>query len=139
MTDPTASQSSHRLTWGSLAAWAVAFFGAFVAFFVTPADDFGLAAGWNKVGVFMVWQAAAAVLAILVAVFSRSVPKGQLLRRLGLVPVGLLVLGVLAIVALILWANFSRPPPTTETGAGPAVTAPAVEPLNETGPALGNE
>ncbi len=110
-----------------LAAWTVAFLGAFVAFWLTPASDFGLAAGWNKVGVFMRWQGVAAVLAILAAVVSRSVPKGERLRWLGLVPVGFLLLLAAGVAALIVWANMQRTPPE---GAVPsAVTAPvAVSP-----------
>ncbi len=115
-----------------LAAWTVAFLGAFVAFWLTPATDFGLAAGWNKVGVFMGWQGVAAVLAILAAVVSRSVPRGLRLRWLGLVPMGFLLLLAAGIAALIIWANMQRPPPE---GAVPsATTAPvAVTPEAEPG------
>ena len=105
-----------------LAAWTVAFLGAFLAFYLTPASDFGLAAGWNKVGVFMGWQGVAAVLAILAAVASRAVPKGERLRWIGLVPVGFLILLVAGVVGLIVWANMQRPP---AEGAVPAATSTA--------------
>ncbi len=116
----------NRLLLIILAAWTVAFLGAFVAFWITPATDFGLAAGWNKVGVFMGWQGVAAVLAVLAAVVSRSVPRGERLRWLGLVPMGFLLLLVAGVVALIVWANMQRPPPEgpvpSETTAPRAVT-----------------
>ena len=117
-----AATGARRITLVLCAAWTVAFLGAFVAFFVTPASDFGLAAGWNKVGVFMGWQAVAAVLAILAGVASRAVPRGQRLRWIGLVPLGFLLLLVTGFAALIVYGNMQRSAPV---GAVPAaVTAP---------------
>lgn len=114
-----------RLTGLLLVAWLVAFVGAFVAFAVTPAKDFGLAAGWNKVGVFMGWQAAAGAIALICAMASRRVAQGSRLRWLGLVPLGALALLIAAVLALIIWANFSRPGPLPPPPDTPATTVPA--------------
>ncbi|MDJ0826486.1 MAG: hypothetical protein QNJ16_13365 [Rhodobacter sp.] len=130
--------TAERITWVLLIAWALAFGGAFVAFAVTPAKDFGLAAGWNKVSVFMGWQLGAAVLAILCGAASRRVPPGRPIRWLGLMPlVGFLLLAA-AILALVLWANLQRPSPVSAPPPGP-VTAPAAVPAPEAAPALGSE
>lgn len=116
-----------------LAGWAVAFFGAFAAFYFTPSRDFGLAAGWNKVGVFITWQAVAGVLALACALLSRGVPPGRALRWMGLIPVALTTLLIAAIAALVFWANSSRtvpdpgPPPKPSATAAPPVAAPAAE------------
>ncbi|MDJ0628002.1 MAG: hypothetical protein QNJ44_07050 [Rhodobacter sp.] len=110
--------------WIFLAAWAVAFVGSFAAFVLTPATDFGLAAGWNKVGVFMGWQSVAGALAVVTAVASRRVPRGTRLRWLGLVPLAALLLLLAAFGALVLWANLQRSAPVGAPPAAP-VTAPA--------------
>ncbi len=109
-----------------LLAWAVAFFGAFLAFWLTPARDFGLSRGWNKIGVFMSWQGVAALLAVLAAIVSRALPKGTALRRAGWLPLAVLVLSVAALAALLTWANMDRTPP--DSLPPKATTAPAAEP-----------
>ncbi|MEL7114518.1 MAG: hypothetical protein AAGP08_02830 [Pseudomonadota bacterium] len=106
-----------------LVLWAIAFFGSFIAFYVTPADDFGLAAGWNKVGVFMVWQAIATVLAVMCLVFRWATDERRL-RIWSVVPAASFALLVVGLGGLILWATAqgARPPPVTDT---PPVAVPA--------------
>ena len=113
-----------RYFWVLFLGWAVAFFGAFVAFYVTPADDFGLAAGWNKVGVFMGRLGAAGALAGMTTPAALRAPRGARLRWLGWIPAAALLLLLVAFTALILWANFQRTPPEGGPPPGP-VTAPA--------------
>ena len=105
----------------------MAFFGSFVAFYLTPAKDFGLAAGWNKVGVFMGWQAAAALLALLCAILSRPLQRGTGLRRAGLVPLAVLAAMGLALAALIWWSGLDRTP-SDAAAPPPKPTAPVAEP-----------
>lgn len=91
-----------------LLAWAVAFIGSFVAFRLTASDEVGLAAGLNKVGMFLGWQAVAGALALLAALSTRHVPRGSRLRWLGLAPLGVLLLLLVAFAALVGWANLQR-------------------------------
>ena len=105
-------------------AWAVAFFGSFLAFYLTPSRDFGLAAGWNRVSVLMQWQMVATGLAV-ASVVARRTGESVAMRRLALVPVGGVVLIALAIGALILFANMRVDyVPDPDAPAKP-VTAPA--------------
>lgn len=112
-----------------LLAWVVAFFGAFIAFYLTPAKDFGLSRGWNKVGVFMAWQSVAALLALLTVIFARALPKRTGLRRAGHLPVAVLGLSILALGGLLLWANLQRPPPGASDPRPTTEPAPAAEPV----------
>ncbi len=111
-----------------LLCWAVAFFGAFLAFYLTPARDFGLTQGWNKVGIFMIWQGVAAVFAVITAIVSRSLLKGTGLRRAGLIPLGVLGLSLLGLAALILWAGMDRPQPEIPPPGPATELAPAAGP-----------
>ena len=131
MSEGKSGGRSNTLTALVLLGWIVAFFGAFAAFYFTPAKDFGLAAGWNKVSVFIGWQAAAAVLALICAVLSRGVPLGHRMRWIGLIPVAVMTLLVAAIAAFVFWASSSRtspdpgPPPKPATEVEPPISAPA--------------
>jgi hypothetical protein len=108
-----------------LLAWAVAFFGSFVAFLLTPGRDFGLSAGWNKISVFMGWQLVAVVLALVCMVmrWSTSDPRLKRLAAIPAVAVGLLM-SVAAVV--LFWGNIQQAPPYDAQPPGP-VTAPATE------------
>ena len=123
--------TAERVTQLFLLGWLVAFAGSFIAFALTPSRDFGLAAGWNRVSVFMGWQVFAMLTAFGAGVASRRVRKGKPLRWIGVVPVGIFTLMALAVVALILWANLQRPAPDTGAPLTPTptrpVTAPAVD------------
>lgn len=110
-----------------LLGWAIAFFGSFLAFYLTPARDFGLSAGWNKVGIFMQWQAVATGLA-LGCLAVRWTSKDKITRRFAALPSVALGVMLAALAAVLLWASFQR----TSPDPGPAlpskpVTAPAVE------------
>ena len=104
--------------------WAIAFFGSFLAFYLTPSRDFGLAAGWNRVSVLMQWQMVATGLAVM-SLVARRTANSTGLRRLALVPVGGVLLIALAIGALVIFA--SMPVEYVPEPGGPAkpVTAPA--------------
>jgi len=110
-----------------LLGWAIAFFGSFMAFYFTPAKDFGLAAGWNKVSVFMGWQAVATVLALFCLVMRWS-SKDKITRRLAVIPTFALALMLVALAGLIFWANLQRtsPDPQPPVPTRP-VTAPAAD------------
>jgi hypothetical protein len=84
-----------------LLVWAVAFAGAFVAWQVTEPSDSGFTRGMNRLGVFVRWQALAAVLAVVALVLGRGQPRASLWRRLGYLPLaalGLLRIGVVGAV-----------------------------------------
>ena len=107
-----------------VAAWAVAFFGSFLALYLVPATDFGLTAGWNKVGLLMRWQGVATILAIL-CLIARARSKDRLLRKLALVPVGGVILILLAAAGLVLFAGMQPAPPPQALDPKP-VTTPVV-------------
>ena len=110
--------------WLFTALWAVAFLGAFVAFALTPARDFGFTAGMNRVTVFLGGQVVASALAIPAAIAARRLPKGAGLRWLALVPIWMVGALAALVAALIVWAALQRPPAGTAPPPGP-VTAPA--------------
>lgn len=95
--------NSRTLTYLVIAAWLAAFIGSFLAFWLTPAQDFGLSAGWNKVGVWMTWQGAALTFAAASFVLGFQFEKTDVLRRRTKWPVfvmiGFLILGVAAMFA----------------------------------------
>jgi hypothetical protein len=112
--------------------WLTAVVISAVMFQTTEATDFGLTAGLNRIGVFLGWQLAALVLALLAGLATIRVPKPRALSTLltGLTPIAVSGTMGAILVAVLIWANASRPAPGTAAGAGetPAVTAPA-EPL----------
>lgn len=124
MQPPQQSRRWPLVGWALLALWAGAFGGAFVAFAVTPPSDFGFTAGLNRVSLFLTWQAGAGALAILCAVVRPQLPPGAAPRRLLLVPPAILLSLILALAALVLWANLSRSVPAPSTPPGQE-TAPA--------------
>lgn len=127
MTNEPQIRSSPILTGLALIGWAVAFFGAFAAFYFTPSRDFGLAAGWNKVSTFIGWQAVAMVLAVACVLFSRGVRRGAALRWMGLIPVAVMTLLAAALAAFVFWASSSRPPP--DPGPPPKAATEAAPPV----------
>ncbi|KMW59841.1 hypothetical protein AIOL_004825 [Candidatus Rhodobacter oscarellae] len=103
-----------------LVFWVVAFFGSFIAFYVTPSQDLGFTAGWNKLGVFITWQGVATGLAVL-CLFLRWTTSDARLRRWAAMPaigIGILVLGL---GGLLLWANLQH---SAAVGGAPSVTQP---------------
>ena len=111
--------SRRSLVLSLLAVWAATFVAAFLAFSLTAPSGDGFTRGLNRIGAFLGWQAAAGTLGLVLALVSRPLPPGRL-RRLALLPLGLFLAGVLAIVAAVAWANLTRPgtlPPPGETTA----------------------
>jgi hypothetical protein len=116
MTDETGHSRPRRgAAIALIVLWGLAFFGSFVVSAMTPARDFGLSQGWNKVGVFMGWQVAATALAFVSLVMARYLIPGSGLRRLAMVPAALTALLAVTVAALTLYSGMTRPP----AGAGP--------------------
>ena len=107
-----------------LLGWAIAVFGSFLAFFLTPAKDFGLTAGLNKVTVFMGWQAVATVLSF-ASLAMRWSSRDKITRRFAAIPALALAVMLMAFAALLFWANMKTAPLDTTTPLPPKpVTAP---------------
>ena len=106
-----------------LLGWGIAFFGSFIAFYLTPARDFGLSGGWNKMTVFMGWQFVAVVLALCSMVLRWSTGNPRLKRLAAIPAMATSVLLTVAAVALF-WSNTRQIAPEGEQPPGP-VTAPA--------------
>ncbi|NDR55970.1 hypothetical protein [Aliiruegeria sabulilitoris] len=92
-----------------LVFWAIAFFGSFVVFALTPSTDMGFTAGVNRVLAFLGWQAAAGTFALVGWVVRASLRPGSTLRKLLLVPVGLLGVLIAGVAALVFWASSQAP------------------------------
>ena len=103
-----------------LAAYAASFWGLLM---LEPTGDSFLR-GANRVTAFFGWQTAAGLVGIVLWLTGRSLPRGSPARWLSRVPALLALLLALAVVGLIAWVNFAKPPPMTEPPANP-VTAPA--------------
>lgn len=106
-----------------LVLWAAAFVWSFWAFATTAPTDFGFTRGLNRVTVFLGWQMAAAALAVLVWFAGYRIARGAPLRLFSRLPGLVALLLILALLALVIWANLGRPPPQTEPSA--PVTGPA--------------
>lgn len=126
--------NARTLTMVFLALWLIAFAGAFLAFWLTPARDFGLTAGLNRVSTFFGWQVVAGLMAVLAWTTGSRLEKGTGLRRLSRVPFALFAALVAAILVLILYVNFSKPDPAAPPPPSP-VTQPA-EPVPDAPPTL---
>ncbi|SDJ88130.1 hypothetical protein [Aliiruegeria lutimaris] len=111
-----------------LVFWAIAFFGSFVVFAITPSTDMGFTTGVNRVLAFLGWQAAAGTFALVGWVVRASLRPGSTLRKMLLLPVGLLGVLVAGVAALVFWASSQAPvelqatlaptePPTEQTAA----------------------
>lgn len=123
--------SANRIVYGLLLAWAIAFFGSFAAFALTPSKDFGLSAGWNKVGVWMTWQAFAFAFALSSFVVGFQFEKGSVLRRRSKWPVRLTIgFIVLAIAAgFIGTALMNDDNSSPSVPSRPATEAPDTQPV----------
>jgi len=101
--------------------WAGLYAGSLlVAAFTAPTGD-GFVRGVNRLGVFLQFQGAAAVLALVLWRMARGQPQGWQ-RWLARVPL-LLALGLLLLIAgVIVSAGFDRPP--AESPAALPVTVP---------------
>jgi len=89
-----------------LALWAMAFAGAFAAWWLTPPSGDGFTRGMNRITIFLGWQGIAGMLALATWGVGRGFPKGSPARRLSRWPLALALVLVAGLVALILWARF---------------------------------
>ena len=96
-----------NLLFGLLLVWAIAFFGSFVVYYVTPAKDFGFTAGANRLTAFMAWQAVATVIA-LVCLIIRWNTKERQLRLLAAIPSSALAVLFSAVTLLIFWTYLQQ-------------------------------
>ena len=85
-------------------AWAVAFFGSFMVFYLTPASDFGFTRGMNKVEGFMIWQSVAAGLAVVCLVLRWNATDSTL-RKWAAVPAIALGAMLIGFAALFVWVS----------------------------------
>ncbi len=117
-----------RLVWAALALWLVCFGMGFVAFSRTEPTGDSFLRGANRLGVFLLWQLAGTVPAIIAFVAARALPPCWA-RRLSWGPVSLYGSVVMAVLGLALWSQLQSRmhPPHAPPGpeAADAVTLPA--------------
>ncbi|MEM9969581.1 MAG: hypothetical protein AAF762_00570 [Pseudomonadota bacterium] len=90
-----------------MAGWALSFAYAFYFFATEPPTGDGFTRGLNRVSGYLGWQGIAGTFAIAIWGVGRRWQAGSGVRRLSWVPILLALAQVLAIVALIVWANFA--------------------------------
>lgn len=114
-----------QIFWALLVFWALLFFGALpIARMVEPTGD-GFVRGMNRLLLFFQLQAGAAVLALIIWGLGRQLGNGAAIRWARRVPlIGVLVL-VLGLAGVILWAGYSKPAPP------PPPPLPATQPATE--------
>ena len=89
------------------ALWVVVFTYAFVAYARAPHEGAGFPDGLNKPAVYLGWQGIAGMLAIAVFGVGRTWPAGSSVRGLSVVPFVIAVLHLLAIGAVLIWADMA--------------------------------
>lgn len=114
---------NRNLLWAGLALWVLVFAGSFVVPWLTPATGDGFTRGLNRISGFFGWQLAAGVVALVVWVLGSRLERKTAARRVSRLPASAFGLLVVAVLAVILAANFRKPAPQPEP-PGP-VTAPA--------------
>lgn len=87
------------------AAWVIVFVYAFVAYAQAPYEGAGFPDGMNKPAVYLGWQGLAGMLALAVYGIGLGWPKGSAVRSLAALPLIVAMLHLLAIGAVILWAD----------------------------------
>lgn len=87
------------------ATWVFVFAYAFVAYARAPYAGAGLPDGLNRPAVYLGWQGIAGMLALAVYGIGLGWPKGSTVRALAAVPLVMALLHLLAIGAMILWAD----------------------------------
>ena len=123
------SQENKTILWCIL--WLGCFAMAFIHAAATP-KDFGLSGGFKRIGIFLMWQLGAIVMAIAAATSSRKVSREDfgMLRRVALLPAGIMTAGILFIIGVILYfAVFANQVVEQPSQPGrPTTTAPVMEP-----------
>ncbi|MCL4186151.1 MAG: hypothetical protein KJZ85_00990 [Rhodobacteraceae bacterium] len=96
--------------WIAFGAWVVVMVLAWLVPATTPPADFGLTRGLNRVTIFLQFQLAGLLLALVLLWLARTMPPGRL-RLLARLPalVALATVGILS--AVIGWAVLRKPPP----------------------------
>ena len=90
-----------------VSVWALVWGGSFLAFALAEPTGEGFVKGLNRVGLFLGWQAVAALLAIGAWGVSRRWPKGSAVRRLAALPFFLAMALVVGLIVLVVWARFA--------------------------------
>lgn len=98
---------SRTLIGAALAAWFLAFAGAFLIFALSPPGDMGFTAGMDRVSAFLTWQVVAAGISVVCAVAAGRLPPGRTLRTLGFVPLWITGALALALVSLVFFAEIA--------------------------------
>lgn len=112
--------------WILLALWATAVaVSVWYLVWSTPTGD-GLTRGLNRLAGFLGWQMGAAVIAAVAWWAGSAVPRGSPLRLLARLPGMLAAALAVAILALMLWANLTKPAPQPPRPATPT-TAPVAD------------
>ncbi len=88
-----------------LTVWGLAVIGGVASLYIVPESG----GDPRAMGRFLAWQGAGTVMAVLLAIFGLSLPRGMPWRRVSFVPLGLLVLAI-AVLAVLL-ARSGTPPP----------------------------
>lgn len=119
--------------WVLGAGWVTAVILSAVMFAVTEPTDFGLTAGWNRIGVFFGWQLAALILALGGAIAALWVarPRGWPVLIAGFGPLAASGLFVLTVLGFVVWINASRPAPEPLGGGTPTTTAPTAPAIDD--------
>ena len=101
--------------------------GAAILALGAPAEGDGFLRGSNRIEGFLVWQFAALGAAIVgvIALRLTSASRSMLLKALGLGPIILSALLVLALVAVIAWAAFAPQPAVAPSDTLPVTTTPS--------------
>lgn len=92
-----------------LGLWAGTIALSFAHAWMTPPSGDGFTKGLNRLAIFLGWQAAAGLLALFLAAYSRPLPKGAL-RWLALLPAAVVAALVMGIAGLTLWVRLDTPP-----------------------------
>lgn len=116
--------SRHVPFWLAFGAWIVVMALSWLVPASTPPTDFGMTRGLNRVTVFLQFQFAGLLLALLLLGLARSMPPGRL-RQLARLPALAALATILILSAVIGWAVLRKPPPA-EPAPGRPVTAPAI-------------
>lgn len=104
--------TQRTVVWLLVLAWAAAWAGSFVAFWLTDPTGDSFTRGLNRLMAFLAWQLGAGFLGGLVWMAGRGLEKSTLVRWLLRLPVilALLLFGALAVT--VLYARLAKPPPT---------------------------
>lgn len=100
------TRENKTILWSVL--WLLCFSMAFLHTYMTDPTGDGFTKGMNRVAIFFGWQLAAVITAIVAVVVSRGLSKleSATLRRIGIVPVSVMGLGVMIIAGYITYNLF---------------------------------